>query len=168
MKNGSRVYRLHFDALHAVACIAVAECQLRLQMTTKALALLASKMHMILQHCDCLSQAKAQLLIAKCKLQLHQGAASGMTKTELYEPLSHLDMAQKGFTKVNAIKELQQVHYLRARIHHHLKNFTYVVLVVVLVVVVVGFCASSWSCYSQTHSTTYAGSVIRRLKPSGG
>jgi len=109
----------HLDAVEAKAKVVLAEIHLlQFNSPTKATALIEKVLPQILQHTDLYWTSKTYLLLTKCLI----GTPNFNLAKSASNILDLLGRAEIGMQKMEAIDQLIEIYYLKARLYHQLNQ----------------------------------------------
>ncbi len=107
--------RHRLDLLHALACLQVANCQLILGCTERALRLTRHCLCYLLSHAGKADRCRAWLLAAKCRVANASRLPEWERRAELLEAVRQVGLAKDGFDQVFlsnflSVKDVQPRH----------------------------------------------------------
>jgi len=108
------------DLLLHLAGLQIANCQLLLGCSARALALTTSCLSTLLAHGSNIDCARAWLCAAKCKIAASQGSGPAERRAEIQEGANMVLRAKEGFNTAGDMSRVKDCLYLLARLYHSL------------------------------------------------
>jgi len=108
------------DQLLHLAGLQLANCQLLLACSARAMSLTSSCLAPLLAHGSLTDCARAWLLAAKCKIAASQGAGQAERRAQILEGANMVSRAKEGFSTAGDMARVKDCLYLLARLYHSL------------------------------------------------
>eukprot|EP00092_Neocalanus_flemingeri_P029626 GFUD01032172.1.p1 GENE.GFUD01032172.1~~GFUD01032172.1.p1 ORF type:complete len:768 (-),score=319.74 GFUD01032172.1:114-2417(-) len=109
------------DHLLHLAGLQLANCQLLLGCSARALCLTSSCLAPLLAHGSLADCARAWLLAAKCKIAASHGTGQAERRAEMLEGANMVSRAKDGFSTAGDMARVKDCLYLLARLYHSLQ-----------------------------------------------
>jgi len=112
--------KLRLEWLHCIVCLHLANNQLTLGCTERALQLVRHSLTYLLAHGSKRDRSRGLLLCAKCRVAASAGRPAVERRVELLEGAAQVGTAKQGFTQIQDWDRVKDCLYLQARIYHSL------------------------------------------------